>query len=116
MTKITTELLVLIHNRVREACLAKWNVDFDRLSIEDDGSISCYYTPSYSYAEEEWYEISVDDLQDENLDKLSEERLAKEKLEREKREEEQRIAAEKRIIREKEERRLQYLKLKKEFE
>lgn len=116
MDRITTESLILIHNRVREACLAKYNVDFDRFMIWDDGSVACYYTPSYSYANEEEYYLTVEDLQDENLDKLAEERKAKEEAERQKRIEEQKIATEKRLIREKEERKQQYLRLRKEFE
>jgi len=116
MDRITTESLILIHNRVREACLAKYNIDFDRFMIWDDGSVACYYTPSYSYADEEEYYLTVEDLQDENLDKLAEERKAKQKLENEKMVEEQRLATERREIREKEERKQQFIKLKKEFE
>lgn len=114
--KFTTEILILLHDRVREACIAKWDIDFDYFKIYEDGSIVCYYTPSYSYAEEESFDINLSDLEIENLDKLILDRKQREKEVTQKREEEQRIANERRIIREKQEREALYLKLKKEFE
>jgi hypothetical protein len=116
MTQITTELLIAIHDKVREACLAKYNIDFDDFTIYDDGTISCRYTPSYKYPDQDFYDISIKDLQNEDFETLILERKAKELAEKLKREEKHKINLEKRVIREKEERKQQYLKLKKEFE
>ncbi len=113
--KITTELLITLHDRIREVCLAKYHTDFDYFRIWDDGSITCYYTSHYQEAEQESYPLEAKDLQDNNLDLLVAERKAKEEAERLKREEDRRIANDKRVIREKEKRRQQFLKLKKEF-
>lgn len=76
--KITTELLILLHDRVREACMAKHDVDFDYFRIDDDGCVTCMYTHSYSYADEEYYTLNIEDLQVENLDQLIVERKIKE--------------------------------------
>lgn len=113
--KITTDLLILIHDRIKEACLAKHDINFDTFNIWDDGTITCYYTPNYHYADEENYDITVEDLQLENLDNLITERKEREKREREKRIEESRILKERGIENDKRLRREQYLNLKKEF-
>ena len=112
--KITQELIQIIHDRVREVCIAKYNVDPHSIILEED-YFRCEYTPHYNYADTETYTISVEDLQIENLDNLIADRKQQERIAAEKRAEDNRITTEKRLEREKQERQAQYEKLKKEF-
>lgn len=113
--KYTVEMLADLHAKIREACIAKWDVDPDYFKIYDDGSICCFYTPSYSYADEESFDIELSDLGNENLDALISERKQREKEASDKLIEDRRLANEKRAAKELEERKAMYFKLKKEF-
>lgn len=114
--EIEQNVLVLIHDRVREACIAKYNIEMDYFKIFEDGTISCYYTPSYSYADEESFDIELNDLNPENIDYLISERKRKEKEASDKRLLEQKKSEERKEKIDKENRKSQYLILKKEFE
>lgn len=116
MKTITTEFLKVVRDRAREICFAKYNIDIDNVRINDDGSITCYYTPPSKYADEEWYDLTIEELQNADLDVLIVERKINEEVARKKREEQNRIDSEKRIERDKEQRLQTYLKLRKEFE
>ena len=112
---ISTETLKAIYERANQFAITKRGEEPDRLTLQDDGTICAVWT---TYACGDWDEesedIKAEDLSA-NLDLVAEERR--------KREEEARIAQEEmnrqneiaRTERAKEERRQQYLKLKREF-
>jgi hypothetical protein len=116
MKNINTELLVNLYNKVREVCIAKYGVDMDSFNINEDGAIICHYISRHSYADEEYYDISIEDLNNENLDYLIKERQAKEEAAKLKLWQDREIAAEKQLKRDKEERKRLFEKLKQEFE
>mgnify|MGYP003654977690 CR=1 FL=1 len=114
--EITKELIETIHERAREYCLAKNDVDPDYIKIMEDGTIEAIDISYWSGDREEAeYYINAEDLT-EDLDKIAKEReekrlkdvdIAKVKREKQKKQREEI---------DKINRKAEYLRLKKEFE
>ncbi len=113
--EITEELLEKIYNRVNEFCKVKYNEEPYRIILEYSGIIARYEDYCCGETEVTEHEISVKDLT-EDLDEVA--RKANEEKERQRIKEQERRQQEEilRQNREKENRKQQYLKLKKEFE
>lgn len=114
---ITEEILRIIRDRVVQVCIAKYDVEPSRIMIGEDYGIECEHEyPVWGGGTDiDTYHLDVNDLSA-DLDVLIKER--KEKQEQERIKEEARRIEEKRLQEEraKERRRVEYLKLKEEFE
>lgn len=113
--EITEELLEKIYNRVNEFCKVKYGEEPYRILIEYNGIIARYEDYCCGETEVTDYNISVQDLT-EDLDEVA--RKAIEEKEKQRIKEQERRQQEEilRQNKEKENRKQQYLKLKKEFE
>jgi len=115
MIEITEELLQRIYSQADE--VFKINVDqygFDYLEIQEDGTLRAVVSGSYR-SEDDHYDLNTEDL-NQNLDHFIEQRKVKLEEERVKNAERARLV---KIAYEqfsKEQRKKQYLELKKEFE
>lgn len=116
--QFTTEMIQALYDRAIQYSIAKYGSEPDRVRIEDDGQIRVTYEdnrPDSCESDNDDYWINAEDL-GADLDKLAEERKERERLERIAREEQRRKDQIERKKIEKENRRIQYLNLKKEFE
>lgn len=113
---ITTELLKKVYLRAEQYAIARWNKTPDRIEIQDDGTIrvvwEIYYSGEYDY---DYEYISVENLT-EDLDPVIEKRKKEEEEAWKAHEIRMKEIEHQRKLQEQEQRRLQYLKLKQEFE
>ena len=113
---ITTELLQKVYSRAEQYAIARWNKTPDRIEIQDDGKIrvvwEIYYSGEYDY---DYEYISVENLT-EDLDPVIEKRKKEEEEAWKAHEIRMKEIEHQRKLQEQEQRRLQYLKLKQEFE
>lgn len=114
MENITTDLLLTIYKRALEYSKALIGTEADNVSITEDGNIYLTWY-NYSGCDDDTLEISPDKLTA-DLDAVYAERKQKEAEAERLRKIEQDKQNAARLIREKNERRQQYLKLKQEFE
>jgi len=112
--EITTELIQSIYIRANEYARATFDKEPDYIRVLNDGELEVVYT-DYRNNENEYYEITAENLT-EDLEEIAKKRLAEQAERRRladiKRQEEK----EKQLVRDKENRKAQYLQLKKEFE
>ena len=112
--KITSEFLETLYCRAKQFAITKWRKEPDRVIIDSNGTLTAIFD-GYERGDEDHETIRVEDLTS-DLDAIAKERAEKLEQERIKREaynkEQERLQS----IREKEQRRQQYAKLKKEFE
>ena len=113
--EITTELIQSIYNRAKEHARATFDKEPDYIRVLHDGNLEVVYTYYGNNDENEYYEITAENLT-EDLEEIAKKRLAEQAERRRladiKRQEEK----EKQLVRDKENRKAQYLQLKKEFE
>ena len=114
--KVTTELIKTIFDRTTQYALAKYNEDPYGIEIYEDGTIEIQFDRSCCGSTDyDTHEVSAEDLSA-DFDELIKIRKAELEKKREKEAEERRKA---KIIREKRElhqRKMQYLRLQREFE
>lgn len=112
--EITTELLKTIYDRAISYAIAKYGNEPDRIEINEDGSIEARWWAHDRYNEDDVETFSAENLT-QDLDEVAKERADKWEQERIARINRQKIEDEQRAIRDKAQRKSQYLQLKKEF-
>lgn len=112
--EITSEFLKSLYNRANQFVITKFGSEPDRITIDCDGTLTAIFD-GYERGDEVYETIKAEDLTS-DLDAVAKERAEKLEQERIKREaynkEQERLKA----IREKQERKKQFLILKEEFE
>lgn len=115
--EFTTEALRTLYQRANQFIITSSGKEPERLELQEDGSITAkweiYSRGHYSHTDEE--SINAEDLT-RDLDEVATERIKREDEERKIRLAMDEIEKERREKAEKENRRIQYNKLKKEFE
>ncbi len=112
--EITSEFLETLYCRAKQFAITKWGKEPDRVIIDSNGTLTAIFD-GYERGDEDYETIRVEDLTS-DLDAIAKERAEKLEQERIKREAYNKEQERLRSIREKEQRKQQYLKLKKEFE
>lgn len=113
---ITEDALKTLYTRVAQYCHTKYGEEPDRIEIDEYGTINARFITYHHGDSDETTEcISIENLT-EDLDAVAAERKRVMEEAQKKQEEEQKRQNALRIEREKQQRKEQYLKLKKEFE
>lgn len=112
--QITSDFLETLYGRANQFAITKWFKEPDRITIDSDGTLTAIFD-GYERGDEEYETIRAEDLTS-DLDAIAKERAEKLEQERIKREVYNKEQERLRVIRENEQRKQLYLKLKQEFE